>query len=180
MRSGRANAAELTPYELRNLVAHLEAAGKEDTLHRLLVLETYAGTNFWFEAKDKGDAGGYVTDARRALRLVRRAVDTRVLAGEPAREIALEVRYALLIASVRNAAGQVPTALLTAMVEKGVRSAEQVLAYLLQIHSGPPGFEVIASLAPHLPEPVRTKQLGSSVHHSTALKRDLRHNGGYL
>jgi hypothetical protein len=159
MLSGRADIAGLTPYELRNLAAHLEAAGQEDTLHRLLALETDAGTNFWFEAKDKGDVGGYVNDAQRALRLVRQAVDTHVLAGEPAREIALEIRYALLIASVRSAAGQVSTALLTAMVDKGVRSAEEVLAYLSQIHGGLPGFEVIASLAPHLPEPVRTKQL---------------------
>jgi hypothetical protein len=159
MRSGQSDAAQLTPYELKNLVAHLETAGREDTLHWLLALETDAGTNFWFEAKDQGDPGGYVTDSQRALRLVRRAVDARVRAGEPTREIASEIRYALLIASVGSAAGQVPTALLTAMVEKGVRSAEEVLAYLSQTHGGRPRFDVIASLSPYLPEPVRKKQL---------------------
>lgn len=159
MGAGHADDAELTPYELRNLVAHLEAAGREEIVHRLLALETDTGTNFWFEAKDRGDAGGYVTDTQRALRLARQAVDVRVQAGEPAREIALEIRYALLIASVRSAAGQVPAALLIAMVEKGVRSAEEVLAYLSQVRGGAPGFEVVVSLAPHLPEPVRNKQL---------------------
>ncbi len=156
--SSPTDTTDLTPYEVRNLVAHIEAAGGDEILHQLLALETNVGTNFWFEVKDKGEPGGYVADVQRALRRARRAVDGRVRAGEPAPDIALEVRYALLIASVRSAAGHLPMALLTAMVEKGLRSAEEVLAEVSQGDEGPT-FEVIASLLPHLPEAVRRKQL---------------------
>jgi hypothetical protein len=154
-----AGAVTLTAYELRNLVAHLAAAGRAGDVHRLLALQTGAGTDFWFEVKDDGDPGGYVTDVRLALRLVRDAVDGLLRAGEPAPEVALEIRYALLIASVRSAVGRVPPTLFAALVEHGLRTPEEVLAELAQAPAGVRHHEIVASLAAHLPDWLRRQWL---------------------
>ncbi|MCB8923966.1 MAG: hypothetical protein H6662_20490 [Ardenticatenaceae bacterium] len=55
--------AQLTRYELRHLVAHLEQSGRIGDLHRLLALETGEQRNAWYEAKDAvGDLQGYLDD----------------------------------------------------------------------------------------------------------------------
>ena len=55
--------AALTEYELRNLVAHLDAAGRHEQLHRVLALTTGEGRNAWYEAQlASGDAEDYVAD----------------------------------------------------------------------------------------------------------------------
>src|SRR5439155_25538440 len=54
------SAAALTPYELRNLIAHLEAARRHESVHRLLALEESRGINLWFQIKYmQGELGGY-------------------------------------------------------------------------------------------------------------------------
>ena len=58
----------LDEYELRHLVVHLVEAARFEYLHRLLGLQTSAGQNSWFDAKQRArDSAGYASDVGMAL-----------------------------------------------------------------------------------------------------------------
>ena len=115
----------LSRYELRHLPAHLAAAGQFDEMHRLLRLsftaEPGAATeNAWFSAKD---AVSELTSFADDVELAWRSEVERGVADVP-----LELRYALMRSSMRTQTAQVPGALVIALVERGVWSAEQGLS----------------------------------------------------
>ena len=113
-------------YGLRHLVAHLEAAGREDDLHRLMRLE-WSGhqgeqmrarfENTWYSMHERvGDTLGYLNDVDRAWQLAERAYAGR----QSFSAIGLQCRYALIVTSLRSLAGNILPALLAALVEKGI------------------------------------------------------------
>ena len=139
--------ASLTGYELLHLSEHLEAGGRFEELHRLLALETSDHRNAWFEAKDAiGDTAGYLDDIRRAWRLAEKAD------GDA---IGLQCRYALLTTSVNSLAGNIPPALLLALVEKGVWQPAQALAYARRIPDHEQHAKALMKLSPFVLETER-------------------------
>src|SRR4051794_14252034 len=96
----------LSEYELRFLAEHLEAAGRDEALHRLVSLTTADGRNAWAVAKEAlsdphGADQGFLDDVAVAWRC---ADHTAMAANaDPARRasaFALQCRYSLVTASV--------------------------------------------------------------------------------
>lgn len=143
--------AHLTEYELRHLAEHLVATGRATDLHRLLALETEEQRNAWHEAKDAiGDMAGYVADVAQARRLAEEVYSSGD-SSLAAQSIGLQIRYTLLISCINSLAQNIPPVLLGAMVNRGLRSALEGLAYARQIPSLAQRAEALVELVPHLP-----------------------------
>jgi len=133
------------------LTWHMEGAGQEEEIHALLREETEEGRNGWYEARERlGQTAGYLADVERAWRLADLAPSPAAGAGE---------FYALIAASLNSLAGKIPPALLAALVEKGVWSPPQGLAYARQVPEAGQRAKALAALSPHLPEPLREEAL---------------------
>ncbi|GLZ07202.1 hypothetical protein Acsp03_46680 [Actinomadura sp. NBRC 104412] len=138
-------------YGLRHVVHHLAAAETGAALHALLAVEwprdeaadPGAGSgvsNAWFEAHRARNAyAGYVLDVQRAWAHAERtgALD-------------LELRYALIEASVNSMAGNVPSELLLAQVDDGLLSTEQALELARETTEPRTRAEALATLLPRL------------------------------
>jgi len=86
--------------------------------------------NMWYTVHERvGDTSGYLSDVDRAWRLAERAYAGR----QSSSAIGLQCRYALIVASLCSLAGNIPPALLAALVEKGIWLGPQGLAYARQI-----------------------------------------------
>jgi hypothetical protein len=176
-------------YGVRHLAAHLEGSRRVDELHRLLSVEWFHQEeehysrpgwrglmdrllrrqrvrmrthleNAWYEAHAHvGDTLGYLGDVARAWRLARETSERRILQGKPAPSVGLEIRYALLTASINSQVRNVPAALLTALVEGRVWTPIQGLAYARKLPDSKQRAEALAGLASHLPESLRNEAL---------------------
>jgi len=138
-------------YGLRYLVAHLEGAGRVDDLHRLLRMERKQEgrrENAWCAAKETtGDTAGYLADVARAWRLAETECATRSMQHA----IGLQCRYALITATMNSVAKNLPPALLAVLLEKGMWTPAQGLAYTRQIPDPEQQVEALAVLVSHLP-----------------------------
>jgi NB-ARC domain len=141
-------------YGLAHTVSHLRAAGSTSTIHQLLVVQHPAGEhveNAWYAAQEQvGDAAAYLTDVREAWRLAEQATDTALERGQPAASIALELRYALIVASLVSIAANIPAPLLSALVHARLWLPAQALAYARAIPSTTSRYEALSTLAAHL------------------------------
>ncbi|GAA0909696.1 hypothetical protein Vau01_124070 [Virgisporangium aurantiacum] len=105
-------------YYLDHFVHHLHAAGRADKLPEILCRETASGSNAWWSIRLRhGQVSGYVADLRRAWADASDAGDTAAL-----------VRWALMIASVRSAIGEVPADFAALALEYDVWTPAQALA----------------------------------------------------
>ncbi len=121
-------------YGLRYLAPHLEASGRVNDLHLLLALETANQRNAWYEAKDAyGTVADYMADVARAWLLAENVSESMIKKGEIAQTIGLEIRYALISASINSLLTNIPPELLVALVEKGIWTLNKGLAYARQI-----------------------------------------------
>src|SRR2546423_1780660 len=117
--------ANLSAYELRHLVNHLEAAGRVADLHHLLALETDEKRNAWYDAKEScGDTESYITDVTRVWELADHAYS-------PAKQalLDLQTRCALMLASLNMVAQNLPPDLVPLLVAKGVWTLQQAVVY---------------------------------------------------
>lgn len=126
--------ARLTLYEIRNLPYHLGRAGRFADLHRLLALDAPDGRNAWLEAKERiGQIAGFLDDIRYARNLAgadtTAPYDGRLDAVSAARVL----RYALMEASLSEAAENIPDVLFEALVENGIWPMERAIAMAGQI-----------------------------------------------
>jgi hypothetical protein len=144
---------DLAPYECRNLIGHLQDAGRAEDVHRVLAMETVERGNAWFElCERRGEVRGYLADVDRAWRLAERPApqgQKRVQSGD----CGLQVRYALLAATMSGRALNISGPLLVALVRNDLWSSDQAMAYLRQMPD--PGMRALAlqRLAAHLPQP---------------------------
>jgi hypothetical protein len=151
-------------YGFRFLAAHLVAAGRDDELDRLLRLESVDGRadhNVWFAAHEAtGDLAEYLADVARAWRRAEVRSDDE-LPGGLAPTIALEVRYALLFASLNALAGAIPPPVLVALVDTRVWSPEKGLAYARQVPDEHARAAALVGLAPSVPRELQHELLGA-------------------
>jgi hypothetical protein len=135
-----------------HLGGHLEEAGREQELHRLLREESDDRRNGWYQACERlGQVASYLGDVDRAATMAERASPAD--AGVSA--VAAPCRYALMRASLNSLAGNVPPELLAALVQHRVWSAAQGLAIARQAARGQPRADALAALLPHLPDALR-------------------------
>jgi hypothetical protein len=163
----------LTEYELRHLVAHLAAAGRDEDVHRLLALETGEGRNAWYEAREQlGQTAGYLADVARAWRLA----EEEFAECQSPISIARQCRYALVLASINSLAKNIPASLLVALVEKGICTPAQGLAYARQIPDPYLRIRSLVGLASHLPEVERIQARREAL--ATVREFSARHENG--
>jgi hypothetical protein len=161
--------ADLTPYELRYLAAHLEAAGRVADLHRLLALETAEGSNAWREAKEaRGDMTGFLADVTRAWRLAEAAYTPETAAAS--QSVGLGMRYALVTSTVNSVAHKIPLPMVSALLERGVWTADQCLVYARQEPDPRKRVNTLAALVPHLPRPTQRDVLREAMAAARAIE----------
>jgi hypothetical protein len=130
-------------YGILHLTAHLRKANQHGDIHRLLALNTATTAvpsrptkieNAWYLVHDRiGEIAAYAGDVGLAWNLAKTSTDEASANGESAVSIGLEVRYALVTASIASIAANIPPQLLVALVECGHWTAEQGLAYARQV-----------------------------------------------
>ena len=157
--------AGLNGYELTHLIAHLTAAGQMGNVHRLLALERTtpvpdpgrfgryrslpSTANAWHEAHESAaNATGYLADV--------------ALARRHAGNLGLDLRYALIEATVGGRDRNVPPELVAAMVTAGLWTTEQGISRAAYL-SWPDRAKAVASLAARLPERDRDVVLASEL-----------------
>ena len=117
-------------YGLRQLISHLAAASDDATLHALMELEWPGGnvpataptSNAWYEThRSRRAFAGYALDVERAWAQAERSSSVPAANQLPTgqRALALELRYALMAASVNSVAANVPADLLALLVDNG-------------------------------------------------------------
>src|SRR5262249_10548357 len=106
-----------------HLLWHLERAQQEPRIHELLAEELPEGGNAWFTINDRlGHAGSYRDGLLRAW----------TLAEKSDSGVALELRYALIVSSIRTLAAKLPPELLGRLVQAKVWGPEQALSFSRQ------------------------------------------------
>ncbi len=144
--------AKLNDYELRHLVAHLEKADRAQELHCLLAWETATGRNAWYQARRAhGDLAGYTGDLMRAMRLTRDGPVGESDKNEQTPGLHLQVRYCLMLASLRSLAINVTPGLLAALVDRGYWSLGTALGNVENIADNDEKARALASIADRFP-----------------------------
>jgi hypothetical protein len=143
--AGQWHCLEDDGYIHAHLSWHFEQAGQADELHRLLQEETSEERNGWYEACEKlGRTANFVTDMARAWRLAEVTIET-----DKPRMIALQMRYALIFTTLNSLASNIPAELMAALIENGLWTPAQGLAYSQQVQDDYKQIEVIRSLIPY-------------------------------
>jgi hypothetical protein len=135
-----------------HLTWHLEQARRGEEIHTLLREETGEGDNAWYKICQRlGQTASFLGDVARAWRLSE-SEDTKVSVPY---DVGLQIRYALFTTSLNSLAKNLPTPFLSALVEKGVWTPVQALAYARQVPDVTERAVALAGLAIHLPEPLK-------------------------
>jgi DNA polymerase III delta prime subunit len=145
-------ASEQHQYALRYLGLHLEKAGDFPALQRLLNLER-EGRNLWFTMQEsRGQTHVFLRDLLALWRFAteedRRATERE--GAPPAPRLGLEIRCALINASIRSLVGNIPPELLAALVQHGLWTVPEALAYLRQMPDDEQRAEALLDLASYL------------------------------
>ncbi|MGW7045547.1 TIR domain-containing protein [Streptomyces avermitilis] len=153
-------------YGLAHLVAHLASAGDHEDVHALLALEGHLFTavgrsltpsNLWFGVQERiGETVAWLRDLAIARGLAEDATD-RAEGGAGADSIGLEVRYALMRGSATSVAANIPSDLLPALVEHGVWTTDQALAYARVTAAHYDRANALLGLLPTLPTAPRAR-----------------------
>ena len=123
-------------YGVLNLPGHLVAAGRHRDIHDLLALDRTTAAvaghhpgqveNTWYAVHERiGEIAAYSADVRLAWNLAKSAVDRALPPAGPAPGIGLEVRYALLSASIFSITSSIPPELIVALVADGHWAARE-------------------------------------------------------
>ncbi len=114
-------------YGVVQLTAHLEAADRDDDIHRLLAVNAPVSVsqpcqpgNAWYAAHTRiGQTIAYDADLRLAWDRAKASADQAQADARPAPAIGLEIRYALLSASLASLTARIPPPLIAALVADG-------------------------------------------------------------
>lgn len=119
-------------YSLRHLARHLHHAGRADQLHHLLGTQhqTSAGhaANIWFTAHDHAATLGlYLDDLARARSIAATSMQDALPSRPIASALGLDIRYALMAASVISRVQKIPLPLLEKLIRAGAWSTVRAL-----------------------------------------------------
>jgi hypothetical protein len=145
----------LTEYEVRHLATHLALGKMGAALHNLLGSYTPQGSNLWFGVKESfGDISGFLADVRLAWTLAEEgfSADGR---SEQSETFSLQIRYSLMISSVRSLVRDLPSNLISALVAEGVWRSEQAAAYARQVADPYHRVILLSLIAPLVADPLR-------------------------
>ena len=125
-------------YPLRHLVRHLRHAGRTADLHALLAAEHAASgdqaVNTWFAAHDRADSiVTYLADIALARSEAAAGTDRDLSSGRLAPALGMEIRYALIAASITSTTDMIPIRLLEQLLNAGIWSARRGLDHAHRI-----------------------------------------------
>jgi hypothetical protein len=124
-------------YPLRRLTWHLLQASREADLHRLLACGRQ-GRNTWFEAHDSnGDMAGYLRD-----------IDW---ARGASQRMSLQLRYALIMASIASLSVTPPAALIGELIARGLWTTSYAFSLVEQMTDEHRQTQALARIASTLP-----------------------------
>src|SRR6266702_7016626 len=156
--------AALHAYELRHLPAHLVDSGQGNTLHRLLALEVPEGHNAWYARKHaNGDVSGFLADINLGWRIAEQSSRESIYLTRAASHIALELRYALILASINSVSSSLPPSLLGPLVAASAWPVEQALTFARRYVDWSKRVRALACLAPSLAAAGRTDDLREAI-----------------
>lgn len=161
-------------YGRRQLVGHLIQSGADVTLHALLALEWEQSTvgtatgssamNVWYEVHRRLHAyGAYARDVQRAWRFVEDQPGAPSTQEGTSGRMVLELRYAVISASVNSLAGNIPADLLVLLLESKVISVPDALELAHEVPDGTARAEALTSLVPHVPDQARAEALRAAL-----------------
>jgi hypothetical protein len=128
-------------YIYNRLIWHMQKATSYQAIHNLLTEQTPEGKNGWYDAHNKiGRRMDYLQNVEQAFRL-----------ASLEKNIALEIRYALIIASLHSLSTKIPGQLIKHLVEEKIWDRKQALRYIEFLPHDGIRAEVIANLAGLLP-----------------------------
>ncbi len=153
--SGECDPRKVSSYPVRYYGAHLERGGAHPDHFDELVSE---GWQRAWEALE-GTYDGFLSDLMRAWKQAEASGAQAQSTGERGRAIGRQCRYALIVASIKSLAGNIPPALLAELVDKGVWTPIQGLADARQIPDEEQRAWALSDLAPHLSEPLLREAL---------------------
>jgi hypothetical protein len=121
-------------YPLRHLTRHLQQAGRLHHLRQLLIAEAqrpgHGAFNVWYAAHDHADTlDSYLHDLARARSIAAHAVDHAMATRPTAPDVAFEVFYALMAASITNLTDNIGTELLEQLLTTGYWTPQRGLAH---------------------------------------------------
>ncbi|MEM9770352.1 MAG: NB-ARC domain-containing protein, partial [Cyanobacteria bacterium P01_D01_bin.73] len=129
------------------LTWHMERAGRVREIHQLIRQAREDGRNGWYEAcEELGQLTIFVEDVARAWRL---AEETYGIIPREPEGWEWQMWCAFVTVSLNSLVGNVPAALIAALVEKGVWSEARGLAYAMQKRKEGDRERAIAALVPH-------------------------------
>jgi hypothetical protein len=125
-------------YPLRQLARHLCQAGRAADLQALLAVEYPPGAghavNIWFAAHDHADTVvSYLDDLARARAVSTAATDQDLSRHRPAATLGMEIRYALMTASIASLTAKLSPDLLKQLIRTGVWSSQRGLDHARRI-----------------------------------------------
>ena len=146
-------------YGMRYLAAHLLAG------HEIAHLQSLPDEDWIRMRYERGHYSydGVLDDVELAWRAAEQANQSQIADGEWAAYVAQDVRWALIVSSIGSLAAGIPADLLGALVRRGEWSPLQGLVYARRVPEGEPRSMTLASLAAHLPEPLRADAFAESV-----------------
>ncbi|MGW9024713.1 hypothetical protein ACWGQ5_10840, partial [Streptomyces sp. NPDC055722] len=155
-------------YPLRHLARHLMSAQREPDLHRLLntSAETSgtATVNLWYTSHDHADTiDHYLDDLALAHHTTATAVDRTLQQHRPAPELGDEVRYALMIASIRSLTDNLQPKLLSQLVTSGLWTPQRGLSHARRFTDPLQRNESLLAVHQHLPGSDRAGVLAEAV-----------------
>jgi len=143
---GELTPRDISPYLVRALGGHLARIQARPEQWLSLVHGAWAAAGEALE----GAHGLFLHDVMRAWRACAAADREATARDEPAPYLGGEVRCALIEASLHSLAENIPPVLLAALVEKGIWTPAQGLAYASQVPDPRQRSQAIRELAPHL------------------------------
>jgi tetratricopeptide (TPR) repeat protein len=144
-------------YPLRHLARHLCSAGRAADLHALLAADHPAGpgraVNTWFAAQEyAGSIVSYLDDLARTRNDAAAATDKELGHHRPAVTLGLEIRYAVMAASIAGLTGGVGSDLLGQLIRTGVWSLRRGLDHARRIADPEARLKALLTIHDLLPE----------------------------
>lgn len=128
-------------YIYSRLIWHMKKANNYQEIHNLLAEETPTGKNGWYEAHNKvGRTMDYLQNVKQAFQL-----------ASLEKNIGLQIRYALIIASLHSLSRKIPGQLIRRLVEEQIWDKQQALHHIEFLSHDGIRAEAIANLAGLLP-----------------------------
>ena len=165
-------------YPLRHLTRHLEHACRMADIDALLAVEHLSDetrtVNTWFAASDQGDSiVSYLADLARAWNGSAAATDRAVARRLPAASLGMEVRYALMAASMASLTGGISAGLVGQLVRAGMWSSQRGLDHARRIADPRIRLDTLLSLYDQVDAELQFTVLTQALNAATSVASDL-------